>query len=228
MKTNLIYRLELENIEFKKELKLWRDYMREVDKTVIYTKTQNCTTVCSDPDEVIDFKQYKEQYNQRVHQIIQSQDILPWENISTQVSVHQNTEDKPSLHHDYLFILNENDWLKREIYQFEVENQVLQSKSNLNKELIDELSNKLQQIIKEKENRYQQLKSLKSIKSLSNQVKINLGDNTTNNLNAEECLLTKRSSAATDRIYFHHANAAKHQNENYKFRADQEYEWSNK
>ena len=202
--------------------------MREVDKTVIYAKTQNCTTVCSDPDEVIDFKQYKEQYNQRVHQIIQSQDILPWENISTQVSVHQNTENKPSLQHDYLSILNENDSLKREIYQIEVENQVLQSKSNLNKELIDELSNKLKQIIKEKENRYQHLKSLKSIKSLSNQVKVNFAENTTNNLNTEECLLTKRSSAATDRIYFHHENAVKHQNENYKFRADQEYEWSNK
>ena len=102
-----ISRLELENIEFRKELRLWKEYVREVDK--IREHEGNSTVLLTD-QECHDFTQYKEQYNYRINQTTIMHNMWPTEPID-ETSQEQNADDDQ----DFLSILNENDTLKREI-----------------------------------------------------------------------------------------------------------------
>ena len=133
----------------------------------------------TDLDELVDFKQYKEQYHRRVNQYINSQGIWTNESNSTTKNSKPEVLYNPDCYQDYLTILNENDSLKREIYQIEVENKDLQSKSKSNKEIIDELQKKLHKLIQNKQACLQNLQFENDIKISQGQTrKIELFNNT--------------------------------------------------
>lgn len=123
-------------------------------------------------------------------------------------------EQETSGEQDFLSILNENDALKREIYIIETENNELLKKSNSNQEKILQLLGNFEELQKDKQIYYQNLKFENNIKSSQDgRMKIDLVNNTIPNFIPEDGLITKRSEAPTDRFNFQQENCTKTNND---------------